>query len=152
MYYVWHRHKRKLYTQEINTHMPLDKEWEKFNGGQNMPKQDHIHITMNKGGIIYLNANAYRMMGRPEAVQMYFNRKVNKIALMPAHARLKDVFQVKEKRNFYLIHTSPFCINFGIRLDGSEKFINPEVDDDGILHLDLSTTVNVSGNRRKRQK
>lgn len=55
--------------------MPLDKEWEKFNGGQNLPKQDHIHITMNKGGIIYINGNAYRMMGRPEAVHLFFNRK-----------------------------------------------------------------------------
>ena len=81
----------------MNTHMPLDNEWEKFNGGANLPKQDHIHITMNKGGIIYINGNANRMMGRPEAVQLFFNRPKNKIALKPAHARLKDVFQVKEK-------------------------------------------------------
>lgn len=136
----------------MNTHMPLDSEWEKFNGGQNLPKQDHIHITMNKGGIIYINGNAYRMMGRPEAVHFFFNRKNNKIALRPAHARLKDVFQVKEKNHGYLIHASPFCINFGIRLDSTEKFVNPEVDNEGILHLDLSTTVTVSGKRRKRRK
>lgn len=132
--------------------MTLDREWEKFNGGPNLPKQDHVHITLNKGGIIYINGNGYRMLGRPEAVQLFFNRSNDKIAIKPAHARLKDAFPVKEKAQHYLIHASPFCIHFGIKLDGTEKFVDPDIDNEGILHLDLSTTVTVSGTRRRRRK
>jgi hypothetical protein len=132
--------------------MPLDSDWEKFNGGPNMPSQNRIHITINKGGIIYLNGNAHRMFGRPDAVQLFFNRKKDRIALKPAHARLKDAFPVKEKQYHYLIHASPFCLNYGIKLDGVEKFVDPDIDNEGILHLDLSTTVKVSGRKQKRRK
>lgn len=123
--------------------MPLDREYEKFAGGPNQPNRDRIHITINKGGLIYINGNGHRMLGKPEAVQLYFNRVTDKIALKPAHARLTDAFPLKEKSGYYLIHASPFCRNFGIRFNATEKFVHPDLDDEGILHLDLRNTITV---------
>jgi hypothetical protein len=134
--------------------MPLDRDWEKFNGGPNLAIQNRIHITMNKAGLIYMNGNARRMMGAPEAVQLFFNRKKDSIALKPAHARLKDVFPLRKQKtsSSFRIHANSFCANFGIKLDGVERFVDPDIDNEGILHLDLSTTVKVSGTRRNRRK
>ena len=121
--------------------MTLDREYEKFNGGPNRPNQDRIHITMNAKGVLYINANAHRLLGRPEAVQLFFNRKKDKIAVKPAHALLADAFP----------HTSPFCLHYGIRLSATERFVLPDIDDEGILHLDLRTTVTVKRPRRSRK-
>ena len=123
--------------------MTLDREYEKFAGGPNQPNRDRIHITINKTGLIYINGNGHRMMGRPEAVQLFFNKAKDKIAIKPAHARLADVFPLKEKNGYYLIHSSPFCRHYGIRLNTTEKFVHPDIDDEGILHLDLSDTITV---------
>ena len=123
--------------------MTLDREWEKFTGGPNLPNRDRIHITINKTGLIYINGNGHRMLGRPEAVQLFFNRSEDKIAVKPAHSRLPDAFPLKEKSGYYLVHSAPFCRHFGIKLTTTEKFVRPDIDDEGILHLDLSTTVTV---------
>ena len=44
-----------------------------------------------------------------------------------------------------MIHASPFCRHFGIKLSTTERFVEAEIDNDGILHLDLRKTVTVSG-------
>jgi hypothetical protein len=101
--------------------------------------------------LIYLKGNCHRLLGRPEAVKLFFNRGKDRIAIKPGHARLADVFPLKEKSGYFLLHASPFCRHFGIRLNATEKFVNPEIDNEGILHLDLATTVNVSGVRRRKK-
>ena len=123
--------------------MTLDRQWEKFAGGPNVPNRDRIHITINGMGLIYINGNAHRMLGSPEGVQLFFNRSKDMIAVKPAHARLPDAFPLKEKSGYYLVHASPFCRHFGIMLSATEKFVMPEIDKDGVLTLDLKTTVTV---------
>lgn len=127
--------------------MTFDKDWEKFNGGPNKPNRERIHITMNKNSVIYMNANAHRMMGRPDAVQFFFNRKNDKLALKPANARLSDAFPIKMQRGTFIIQASPACRSFGIRLNTTEKFIDPDLDDTGNLILDLSRTITVTKQR-----
>ena len=51
--------------------MTLDREWEKFRGGPRPAAQDRIHVTLNRQSKIYFNTNAYRVMGRPEAVPVF---------------------------------------------------------------------------------
>lgn len=129
--------------------MVLDRGWEKFTGGAILPNRDRIHITINKRGLIYFNANCHRMLGRPEAVHLFFNRSKDTIALRPASERLNDVFPVRERSGAYFVHASPFCKHFGIKLTTTERFVGPDVDKEGHLHLDLSSTVTVSGSGRK---
>lgn len=126
--------------------MTLDSEWERFRGGPRRPSNERIHITLNRKSELYLNANAYRVMGRPEAVHLYFNRKKESMALSPAaSARLSDAFPVKEKvPGSYIVHLSPFCQNFGIRVTKTQKFVGADLDNDGNMLLDLSTMVTVT--------
>ncbi len=131
--------------------MSLEREYEEFKGGPNLPNKDRIHITMNQRGLVYMNGNCHRLLGRPEAVKLFFNRAKDRIAIKPVNARLGEAFPLRQKGEYCLLQASTFCRHFGIRLSATEKFVNPEIDNEGILHLDLSTTVNVSGVRRKKK-
>ena len=127
--------------------MTFDKDWEKFIGGPNKPNRERIHITMNKHNVIYLNGNAYRMMGKPEAVQFFLNRKEGKLGLKPANPCLHDAFPLKPDKGSLIIHASPACRSFGIRFTTTEKFIDPVLDASGNLILDLSRTITVTKRR-----
>ena len=132
--------------------MNFEKEYEKFTGGPNVPNNERIHVTINKMGVIYLNRNCHRMLGQPAAVHLFFNRIKDRIAIKKVQPLLADAFPLKEKPGYYLIHASPFCRNYGIRLDTTEKFVRPDIDSDGILYLDLTNTLSVTKIRPDRKK
>ena len=123
----------------------MDREWEKFKGGPAVAMKDRIHVTINAKGMILLNANVHRLLGKPTAVNLYFNRQRDQIAVEPAHARLDLVFPVREKDPYFYIYASPFCKHFGIRMPCTQAFIRPEIDQKGVLLLDLSETTTVGG-------
>lgn len=132
--------------------MALDRDWEKFKGGPRPAARDRIHVTLNYNSEIYFNTNAYRIMGRPEAVHLYFNRKKDSIAVVPAHPRLPDAFPVREKKNGCLVvYASPFCQNHGIKMTTTQKFVHADLDNDGNMILDLSNTITVVHPRRSRK-
>ena len=101
--------------------MNFEKEYEKFTGGPNVPNNERIHVTINKMGVIYLNRNCHQMLGQPAAVHLFFNRIKDRIAIKKVQPLLADAFPLKEKPGYYLIHASPFCRNYGIRLDTTEN-------------------------------
>ena len=80
----------------------MDREWEKFKGGPAVAMKDRIHVTINAKGMILLNANVHRLLGKPTAVNLYFNRQRDQIAVEPAHPRLDLVFPVREKEPVFL--------------------------------------------------
>ena len=132
--------------------MNLDREWEKFTGGPFVAFQDRIHVTLDGKGKLLLNRNVHRLLGKPEAVMLYFNRKKDTIGISPAHARLAEAFPVRPSGESFVIYVGTFCRHFGIRLTTTEKFVRPDFDNDGILILELANTVTVSGYRSKRRQ
>ena len=133
--------------------MALDRDWERFRGGPRRRARDRMHVTLNPNSIISLNPTAHSALGRPEAVHLYFNPKKDSIALSPAASpRLNDAFPLKEKGyGCYVIYASPFCQNFGIRVDAVQEFVGADIDSEGNLVLDLSTTVTVKRPRRRKK-
>lgn len=129
----------------------MDREFEKFRGGPTQSTSDRIHVTINKENVIGMNDNLYRMLGKPLAVYLYFSRVKDIIAIEPVSSpRLPESFPVKEKNSVgWRINAAPFCKHFGIRIDSTTRFINPDIRD-GKLHLNLSETVTLRQNRRKR--
>src|SRR5688572_19376592 len=130
-----------------------DREFERFEGGPTQSPHDRLHITINKENVIGLNANCYRMLGKPVAVYLYFSRKSDVIAIEPLdNPRLPKAFPVKQKTSVgWRINASPFCKHFGIRIESTERFIDPDIRD-GKLLLKLSDTVTVRQHRRKKEK
>ena len=124
--------------------MNLDREYEKFRGGPTQAKSERLHITINKSGVILINGNAYRKIGKPTGFYLYFHRKKDHIVLEPTNARLPEAFPVREALGAFKVYASPFCQHFGIRIEGVWKFARPDISNDGKLILDLSNIVKVS--------
>jgi hypothetical protein len=132
--------------------MKLDREFERFRGGPTVPFRDRMHVSLQAGRKIYLNQNAHRLLGRPTGVYLYFNRERDEIALEPTSPRLAEAFPVRGARNGFVVYIAPFAQHFGISLTGTHRFVAPEIDQHGILHLKLSNIVHVSrGPRRARR-
>lgn len=132
--------------------MNFENGWEKFEGGPEVAKQNRLHVTINERCNIFLNSNAHRLLGRPAAVAIYYNREKDVIALEPADVRLPETFPVIERLSGWLIRARPFCRHFGIDPSTTENFTHPEIDTTGVLLLDLSNTVTVKRSTRKYQR
>src|SRR5687768_721838 len=130
--------------------MMLTREHEKFIGGPTVASRERVHVTISRKAILFLNAKVYSLMGKPPAVYLYFSRQQDQIVVEPATSvQMPASFPVRNMMSGWKVHTSPFCKHFGIKLDGTEKFIRPEVDSNGRLYLNLSETVRISGTSRK---
>ena len=133
--------------------MNLDREWEKFRGGPTVAKQNRMHVTLNHKGDIFLNDNAHRTLGSPAAVSLYYNREKGTIAVEPADARVPENFPVKQKqKSGWIIRANPFCRHFGIKPSATEIFNRPEIDNSGVLLLELRNSVTAKGTSRKPRK
>ena len=130
----------------------LDRQCEKFLGGPTQAFSERVHVTLNGGGQIFLNQKAHKMMGAPQAVYLYFNRVADMIVLERTEVVRGNntAFLVKSMPGSgRCVWTNPFCKHFGIRIEGTVRFIDPRTDAEGRLYLKLSETVNVSQPKRR---
>lgn len=120
--------------------------WEVFDDGPTLPFEERVHVTLNYKNVIHLNATVFERLGKPEAAVLMFDKVNSVIGINPAPATLPNAFRLKEKKNgrHRLIHASPFCRKYGIKIDNTSLFTNPEIDDHGVLRLDLRSTVPVT--------
>ena len=130
-----------------------DRDLEKFRGGPTKPAQDRMHVTINKSNVIVFNKNAYRQLGKPPSVNLYFSRTRDLIVIEPVPSvNLPESFPLLEKGTTgWRVNAAPFCRHFGILIDTTLKFIEPDIRE-GKLNLKLSETVSVALIRRKRRK
>lgn len=128
----------------------MDRAYERFVGGPTPSRHDSLRVTIDRQHVITFNANTHRQMGKPEAVVLYFNREIDTIVLQPSSARLNDAFPIRAKGpSESRVNAAPFCRHFGINIDGSLRFIDPAITENG-LELNLSRVVSVA-KRRKRK-
>ena len=121
--------------------------WEVFEEGENKPFSERVHITLNRKHVFCLNANIYEML--------MFDRRENVIGLNPAPAGTKGAFSVRPlglKGSHKIIRAAPFCRHFGISLDCTSAFIAPTLDRDGVLLLDLKSTMPARARRTYKRR
>ena len=126
---------------------------EKFMGGPTQSMHDRIHVTINAQNVIGINNNCYKRLGKPPAVYLWFSREDDLIAIEPVHShRTPAAFPVKPKSTAgWRVNASPFCKNYNIRVDATERFTSPEFRD-GKLWLKLAETVTTRVFRSKKKK
>ena len=121
--------------------MAIVKQWEAFPIG---PKGDFgdLHVTMGRKGDILIGARAYEKHGQPEAAILLFDRGNQLIGLRPTNVHSGNTypFQPKPGSKHRIIRANRFCRHYGIRTDHLIAFINPVIDRDGTLVLDLRAT------------
>ncbi len=119
--------------------------WEKFRGGPLSGAAQMPRVTLNRKGLIYMNSQMYSALGRPKAVALYYSHEDEAIAVQPAYGRVSEHFQVMKRQTGWAIHASTFCRHYKIRVPNTERFIKPDLDNDGVLVLFLRETVMVGG-------
>jgi hypothetical protein len=132
--------------------MTLERKWEKFRGGPFAASASEPRVTLNRKGLIYMNARMYTALGRPKAVALYYCREDDAIAVQPAYERFAEHFQVAKKQTGWAIHASTFCRHYKIRVPNTERFLRPDLNDEGVLILNLRDTVNVGGVNKGRHR
>ncbi len=125
--------------------MSLERKWEKFRGGPAARLGNALEprITINSKGLIYFNGWAYKMFGSPKAVALYYSREDDSIAIEPAYPRFSENFLVVKKQMGWAVHGSTFCRHYGIRIPTTERFLRPDLTNEGQLILNLRETVTV---------
>jgi hypothetical protein len=132
----------------------MARHWERFTAGPTITSRDRMHVTINHRGVIMLNRKAYESLGSPKAAALYFEKATSVIGINSAHARLREAFPVKPKGagGYWTINAIPFCRHFGIETAKTEAFTDPEIDDKGVLELDLRRTRVIFGGFRRKNK
>ena len=127
--------------------------WEEFKAGPTTPLNERMHVTLSPRNVILMNGNIHDRLGQPNAVILLFDKVNSIIGVNPAGANMPNAFPVKHKTNGRdrLIRATPFCKHYGIQVDGTTAFLNPEIDEDGVLRLDLRTTTPVKRRPRRRR-
>ena len=132
--------------------MEIDREWEKFSGGPFVPYSDCLYVTLSRKGKLHINRKTYELIGKPQRVLLYFNRKKDMIGIRPAHERLAEAFPIRENGHSFCFYVGSFLRHYGIKLTTTEKFIAPDINSEGLLTLDLSQTITVGGYARKKRR
>lgn len=83
------------------------------------------------------------------AVTLLFDENSGMIGLKPADIRLKNAFPVKQKGKWQnrTIHASPFLKHFKINIDRTVLFNEVDLDNEGVLKLELTKTTSIGRGR-----
>lgn len=123
--------------------------WTEFQGSPNRTDKDEARVTLNSRGTFLLNRKAYEAIETPAAVTLLFDENSGIIGLKPADIRLKNSFPIrqKDKRHNRLIHASPFCKHFKIRIERTVLFNEVDIDNEGVMKLELKKTTSIGRGR-----
>ena len=115
--------------------------WEKCPRGDVAPQYAGIYVTMNRKGEIAMSRATYETFGSPEAVFLLFDRNNQRIGLQPTGRTMRDAYPVltSGRCGGKKIHAFRLMREYSIDLPATVKFPEAEIDDDGVLRLDLRT-------------
>ncbi len=132
--------------------MSLERDFEEFDGGPNISSRDKLHVTIRPLGEIYLNSTTHQMMGRPQAVKLFYSRERDTIAIVRAEPRQAKSFPLKKDATGYRINSAPFCGHYRISVKDTQRFTTADIDASGYLLLDLRKTVTMTPRKHKRNR
>ncbi|HRI03292.1 MAG TPA: hypothetical protein PLL77_06080 [Pyrinomonadaceae bacterium] len=128
--------------------MSLHGNWVKFKGIEKVRGFNRHHITINHIGQIHIGRQMHVDLGRPKSVTLYFEPTLNKIAVEPADPKNPGSIPLIAKTfGAYYIPGSQFIRQNRIHIAGTESFLKPELNHNGILILDLNETIRVTRGR-----
>ena len=127
----------------------MRKHFVEFIGRPNRMHTDRARVTLSYRGVFVLNGKAYEALEMPAAVTLHYDEDERVIALKPVDARLPNAFPVKQKDNFKyrMINASPFCRHFRIRIERTVLFNEVDIDNDGVMMLELRNTTSIARGR-----
>lgn len=100
-----------------------------------------LYITMNSKGEIVMSRITYQRLGEPKAFVLLFDAVNNRIGLKPTVPSTRNAYPIGPRgpRGGKVVRAYRLMQEFGITLPETIRFHDPEIDQDGILILDLRT-------------
>jgi len=116
-------------------------EWTVLKKDDVVPHWSAVYVTLNRLGTIAMNKVAYRRMDEPAAFLIMFDRVNSRICLRPTAAAIKHAYLAGKygKHGGRRIRAYRLLTEFGIKIDETLEFKDPEIDMDGQLILYLKT-------------
>lgn len=108
-------------------------------------------MTLGAKGTFYLNGVAFDALERPAAVEMLYDGNRRIIGLRPTDPRRHNAFVVKHHGkggSYKRISAAAFCSHFRLKYDRTLLFEQAELDNDGVMTLDLGKTIEVGRGAR----
>ena len=128
-------------------------DWQEIKRGDVMPQYAGIYVTMNPAGDIVMSRVTYQMMGSPAAFVILYDKANNRIGLKCAALTTRNAYPVRvsNRCGAKLVRGHRLTREHRIDLPATVRFYDAEIDEDGILILDLRTA-KISPRARKRDK
>jgi len=131
----------------------MKRQWEDCPRDEASGRWAGANVSMNPKGEIMITRRTFEMLGAPAAFQLRYDRFNTTIGLQPCDSKVSGAYPAGPHGGFggRVIRAFPLCKKFGITLDHSVRFLLPQIDEDGILVLDLRNTAPVLRRDRKRK-
>ena len=118
----------------------MQAEWIEIKRGDVMPQYSGMHVSLNPKGDIVMNSITYTKLGEPAAFLVLYDRVNNRIGLKPAASATRNAYPaIKSNRTGRMVRGHRLLREQRIILPHTMQFDNADIDDDGILVLDLRT-------------
>ena len=132
-------------------------DWIEVSRGDVAPRWAGYYASMNRKGQIAFNRVTHERMGSPEAVNILYDRVNNRIGLKPTSRAMRNAYPLIRWSNCggRMVRALRVMTEFGIELPATVEFREVEIDQDGILILDLRLTrasARSAGHERRRGK
>jgi hypothetical protein len=116
-------------------------DWQEVPRGDVMPQYAGIYVTMNPAGDIVMSRVTYEMTGSPKAFLILYDKANNRIGLKPASVATRNAYPVRvaSRSGAKMVRGHRLTREYRIELPHTVRFYDADIDEDGILVLDLRT-------------
>ena len=119
----------------------MKRKWEQCPHGAKGTRWSSFYVTMNKKGWISISKFTHEKLGEPEQALLLYDRTTNTIGVNPAGRNTPEAFRLTKKwSGGRVIYGLRLVQEFRIKIPCGIRFMNPEIDEESILILDLNDT------------
>lgn len=117
----------------------MRRNWEECPRVDTTGRWSALYVTMNSDGHIVLSRRTFERVGSPEAFLLLFDRLGQIIGLKPAHTATRNAYPAAKigRHGGRVIRALQLKRHFGIHVPETVRFVAPEIDEDGVLLLNL---------------
>ena len=105
-------------------------------------KKREPRVTLNSRGVFGLNLTAVEGLDNAEAVTLFFDIHRQMIGIKASGKGRSNAFLLKRKKEqlYWSVNARSFCVHFDIRIGRTVSFNNVEIDETGMIRLELANT------------
>lgn len=117
----------------------MEGEWTTLPRGDVAAHWSGLYVTLNKIGTLAMSRVTHERLGSPEAFMIMWNRFTHRLALKPVVPGSEHAYPARKygRRGAKVVRAYRLTTQFGIRPPDLIEFLDPKIDADGQLILDL---------------